>query len=139
LIYSTYLGGAGTEWGYALAADGLGNVIAVGQSASSDFPTRDAVQGTNASSATVTNPADGYIVKLSPAIEKPPLAIARSGGNVLLSWSTNFTGFVLQSADFTGWTSGWSNLATKPLLFGEHFVALQPTTPRARIFRLRRP
>ena len=38
-VYSTYLGGAGTDAAYALAVDGAGNVYVTGQTDSSDFPT----------------------------------------------------------------------------------------------------
>ncbi|RQD82096.1 MAG: PKD domain-containing protein, partial [Methanocalculus sp. MSAO_Arc2] len=46
LVYSTYLGGSGGDYGYALAPDGEGGVWVAGQTMSADFPvTDDAYQG----------------------------------------------------------------------------------------------
>ncbi len=39
LVYSTFLGGSGDDFGNALGIDSAGNVIIVGQTVSSDFPT----------------------------------------------------------------------------------------------------
>ena len=47
LIYSTYLGGTGSEYGYGIAADNQGNIYITGHTASSNFPiTTDANQTT---------------------------------------------------------------------------------------------
>jgi hypothetical protein len=37
--YSTYLGGDGDDWGYAIAVDSAGNAYVTGQTQASDFPT----------------------------------------------------------------------------------------------------
>ena len=39
LVYSTYLGGSGQDWGYGIAEDSAGNAYVTGQSSSSNFPT----------------------------------------------------------------------------------------------------
>ncbi len=44
LLYSTYLGGTGFEFGNGLAVDAEGNAHLTGRTDSPDFPTRDAVQ-----------------------------------------------------------------------------------------------
>jgi hypothetical protein len=44
LLYSTYLGGASLDLAGAVAVDSTGNAYLVGQTASTDFPTRDAFQ-----------------------------------------------------------------------------------------------
>ncbi len=68
LIYSTYLGGTGTEEGYGIAVDGSGAVYLTGETDSPDFPM------VNAYDSTIdTNPIYGYpsfeafVTKLSPA------------------------------------------------------------------------
>jgi hypothetical protein len=38
LVFSTYLGGSGSEWGYGIAVDSMGQAYIAGATASSDFP-----------------------------------------------------------------------------------------------------
>ena len=47
LIYSTYLGGSGTDWASALALDPSGNAYVTGLTQSTDFPTVNPIQATN--------------------------------------------------------------------------------------------
>ena len=46
LLYSTYLGGTGSDSGYGIATDAAGNTYIAGQTTSSDYPVMNAVQGT---------------------------------------------------------------------------------------------
>jgi hypothetical protein len=61
LVFSTYLGGADNEYCDALSLDGFGGVIAVGYTASADFPTVAAYQGE------LRGPSDAFLVTLSPS------------------------------------------------------------------------
>lgn len=139
LIYSTYLGGTGEEWGYRLAVDPSGNAIAVGQTTALNFPIRNAIQTTNATLPNIYNPSDGYITKITPAIELPPLHILRSGVNVLLTWPTNFTGFTLQSTPALGPMENWQPVAAAPLILGGQFTVIQRMVSTNQFFRLQRP
>ena len=47
LVYSTYLGGTGDDYGYAIAVNSAGNVYITGQTSSTDFPTKNALQPAN--------------------------------------------------------------------------------------------
>jgi hypothetical protein len=60
LVYSTYLGGRGNDYGLAVAVDGTGAAYVVGQTGSGDFPTRNAVQGTHG------GVYDAFLTKLAP-------------------------------------------------------------------------
>ena len=60
LVYSTYLGGGGFEWGYAIAVDGTGGAYVTGDSGSLDFPVANAFQPTNRGGW------DGFVTQLSP-------------------------------------------------------------------------
>jgi hypothetical protein len=47
LSYSSYLGGSGTDRGYAIAVDGSGNAYVTGATQSTNFPTHKPFQGRN--------------------------------------------------------------------------------------------
>ena len=59
LIYSTYLGGSGDEFGSAIAVDGSGNAYVTGTTLSANFPTANARQPTRASAQ------DAFVAKVS--------------------------------------------------------------------------
>lgn len=61
LIFSTYLGGNGSEFPQNLELDSLGNIIVGGRTASPDFPTVNAVDATYAGPV-----EDGFLAKLPP-------------------------------------------------------------------------
>ncbi|HEX8221423.1 MAG TPA: SBBP repeat-containing protein [Chloroflexia bacterium] len=52
-VYSTYLGGSNFERGYGIAVDGSGNVYVTGDTTSTDFPTLNPIQATNAGNGDV--------------------------------------------------------------------------------------
>jgi hypothetical protein len=61
LVYCTYLGGSGPDFGGGIGVDALGHVHTTGRAHSADFPTVNAVQ------ATFAGDADVFVTKLSPA------------------------------------------------------------------------
>jgi hypothetical protein len=60
LVYSTYLGGSGKEFGSGIALDGAGNAYVTGSTASTDFPTVNALQPTYGGGAN-----DAFVAKAS--------------------------------------------------------------------------
>ncbi len=60
IIYSTYLGGSGDQFGAAIAVGSDGSAYVTGSVWSPDFPTVNPVQGSNAGST------DAFVAKLSP-------------------------------------------------------------------------
>jgi uncharacterized repeat protein (TIGR01451 family) len=61
LVYSSYLGGSDTDQGAGIAVDGAGNAVVAGDTASTNFPTANALQA-----ALGGNP-DGFVTKLNAA------------------------------------------------------------------------
>jgi len=61
LIYSTYLGGANTDSGYAIAVDSSGNAYVAGGTYSSNFPVLSAYQNS------LKGQQNAFVTKLSPS------------------------------------------------------------------------
>ena len=68
LVYSTYLGGTGSERGTAIAVDSSGSAYVGGYTGSSDFPVTPGAYMTrcNGGSCYYAGPYDGFLTKLSP-------------------------------------------------------------------------
>ncbi len=66
LLYSTYVGGSGTEFGFVVAIDGAGHIFLGGNTDSSDFPvTTGAYQTTFGGGP--ANYGDAFVAELNPA------------------------------------------------------------------------
>jgi uncharacterized protein DUF4214/beta-propeller repeat-containing protein len=61
LVYSTYLGGIGADYGTAIAVDAAGSAYVAGYTTSTDFPVSSAIQTNNAGLY------NAYVVTLAPA------------------------------------------------------------------------
>ena len=69
LVYSTYLGGSGTDHGFSLAVDSSGNIYSTGFTSSADFPTSPgAFQTMCGPDGTCESGANqkGYVTEISP-------------------------------------------------------------------------
>ncbi len=101
LIYSTYIGGGGTEYGEAIALDSTGAAYVAGRTGSPDFPVVNAYQASNDGSS------DGFVAKLfwqSP--NTAPVAVIdadRFGG--IAPVTINFDG--TNSYDTDGTVTAW--------------------------------
>ncbi len=61
LLYSTYLGGTNTDWGYGIAVDASGNAYIAGDTMSANFPILGAAQSTFGGNQ------DAFVTKLNPS------------------------------------------------------------------------
>jgi hypothetical protein len=105
LVYSTYLGGSGTDIGSAIAVDSAGNAYITGSTSSANFPTQNPVQSTNAGSA------DVFIAKLNSVgsaliystylggsnDDRASSIVIDDAGNAYITGSTSSTNFPTQS------------------------------------------
>ncbi len=62
LVYSTYLGGSGQETGFGIAVDSAGDAYVTGETASTDFPTKNPLQPSYGGGS-----FDAFVAKLNPA------------------------------------------------------------------------
>ena len=90
ILYSTYLGGNGQDWGHAIAVDASGDIYVGGLTESTDFPTTagalDRTCGTDSLCGPTSfgNPGpsnDGFVVKLRPGLAAPLYATYLGGGD----------------------------------------------------------
>jgi len=108
LVYSTYLGGSGTDYGTAIAADSSGNAYVTGVTASDDFPLANPIDNTLGSHAV----DDAFVAKFNPSgsglvystyvgggSEDQAFALAiDQSGNVYITGRTNSSDFPLTNA-----------------------------------------
>jgi uncharacterized protein (TIGR03437 family) len=73
-LFSTFLGGAGSESGRGIAVDKLGNIHIAGEGTSTDFPVVNPLQGSGGGAV----PQDGLILSLgaAPPVNGPTITIA---------------------------------------------------------------
>jgi uncharacterized protein (TIGR03437 family) len=62
LVYSTYLGGYSTDWGYGIAVDSSGNAYVTGYTESTNFPTASPLQASHGGGG-----PDAFVAKLNAA------------------------------------------------------------------------
>jgi len=65
LVYSTFLGGRGSDYGNGIAVDAAGNAYVTGQTVSPDFPTRNALQP--AFGGNINGYTNAFVAKLNAA------------------------------------------------------------------------
>ncbi|MGH9837979.1 MAG: SBBP repeat-containing protein [Blastocatellia bacterium] len=117
LLYSTYLGGSGSEIGFGITVDTNGNAYVTGWTTSTDFPTASPVQPTSggASDAFVTkvNAAGSaliYSTYLGGSSDDRPLNLAvDANGNAYVTGFTRSTNFPTVNAAQSTFGGGFND------------------------------
>jgi len=84
IVFSTYLGGTGSDQSNGIALDPQGNIYIAGQTTSGDFPTKNALQPTPpAPNGAAQGQGNSFIAKISAIkpIEETGFAVDDSDGN----------------------------------------------------------
>jgi hypothetical protein len=110
LVYSTYLGGSGTDQGQGIVVDGAGNAYITGQTASTNFPTSNALQLSNAGSA------DAFVTKLNAAGSALVYSTYLGGSNTDVGYGIAVDS--MGNANITGFTSSTNFPTANPLQAG---------------------
>ncbi|MDX6672495.1 MAG: hypothetical protein QOI91_2858, partial [Solirubrobacteraceae bacterium] len=115
LVYSTYLGGDGSDVGHAIAVDGAGSAYVAGSTASTNFPTVAPYQPAKASFA------DAFVAKLNPSGSALVYSTYLGGG----SETTNSAKGIAVDAAGNAYVTGATGSGTFPTTP----TALQTTAP----------
>jgi uncharacterized protein (TIGR03437 family) len=76
LVFSTFLGGSGSESGRGIAIDGLGNIHVAGEGTSTDFPVKNAIQSQNGATTPTQTTQDALILMIG---DNPSAALTQTG------------------------------------------------------------
>ncbi|MEO8427877.1 MAG: hypothetical protein ABI651_12275 [Verrucomicrobiota bacterium] len=72
-------------------------------------------------------------------ITAPRLSVARDSANLVLTWPSASTGFVLESNDNLANPAGWKPVVITPSITGQEVRVTVPTAGLIQFFRLRHP
>ena len=75
---------------------------------------------------------------LAIQVQPPLLTIAQNGSNVLLSWSTNHSGYTLETTTDLSSPLNWSNVPGTPATLRNQFVLTNSVTGGNQFFRIKR-
>ncbi len=130
VVFSTYLGGTGNEWGYGVASDDFGNVYISGWTDSPDFPIAKPFQGT------IGGGEDAFFAKIKPTGFSMVFSSFLGGsgndrsfgidvdpvGDIYLSGSTDSPDFPLRRAFQSTLAGGKDGFITKIFRSGNSLI-----------------
>ena len=83
-------------------------------------------------------PSQGAVSDLS-INAGPLLSIGKTESQVVVSWPTNSTGYVLESCGSLGGNAGWAAVTPDPVIVGDSFFVTNAVEGDSRFYRLRKP
>ncbi len=107
LVYSTYLGGSGDDWGEGIAVDSEGNAYVTGYTTSTNFPTRSPLQ------PTFGGALNAFVTKLNP--DGSALVYSTFLGGSSGDWGEGIAVDGTGNAYVTGYTSSTNFPTRSPL------------------------
>jgi hypothetical protein len=121
LVFSTYLGGSGPDFGFGIAVDPSGSVYATGRAASDNFPTVNPIQPQRTACCGPGAGSSAFITKLNPA--GSAIIYSTYLGGFGEDWATAIAADAAGNAYITGFASSPLLEDCPPCSF--------PTTPNA--------
>jgi uncharacterized protein (TIGR03437 family) len=104
-LFSTFIGGSGSESGRGIAVDRLGNIHIAGEGSSTDFPVKGAFQGTNGGGS---GPQDALVLLLGDTAPTSGPLITSVSDNLIYGGAVTPGGwFFVQGADLSETTRIW--------------------------------
>ena len=107
LVFSTFIGGSGSESGRGIAVDRLGNIHIAGEGTSTDFPVTGAFQGTNGGGSV---PQDALVLLLGDTPPSNGPVITTVSDNLIYGGAVTPGGwFFVQGTDLAETTRIWGS------------------------------
>jgi hypothetical protein len=129
VLYSGYFGGAGDDYGYAIAVDTEANAYISGMTLSSALPVK-----TGAFESALSGSSDSFVAKIR--LSDPMLNVAQSGSNFQITWPATAPEYLLQFTTNLSPPQVWTSVSQPPVLFVGQYSVTLPATNAATLFRL---
>jgi uncharacterized repeat protein (TIGR03803 family) len=122
---------------FKLAPDGVLSTLVTFAEANGAYPYTGLIRGHDGDLYGVTQQGglNGYGVAFRLSIP-PTLSFQKGAGTFILSWSTNSTGFTLQSSTNIEHEALWADVTDIPSVVSSNFVITNTVVPSNRFYRL---
>ena len=124
----------------------IGNIVFGGSGANRTVTVTPAAGEFGASTITVTvtdagasSRSETFLLTVAGPSVRPTLSILRSGENLVISWESVATGYLLQSSSSIALNSVWSTVNAPQVSVGARTQVTVPIGPEAKFVRLAKP
>jgi hypothetical protein len=129
VLYSGYFGGAGDDYGYAIAVDGEANAYISGMTLSSTLQVKP-----GALESSLSGTSDSFAAKIR--LNDPMLNVARSGTIFQISWPATAPDYGLQSTTDLTQPQVWTTVPQTPVLSAGQYSVSVTSSNTTTLFRL---